>query len=61
MRFELFARRNVLGRKKWYFRLRAANGQVVAQSEGYSRRVDALNTIQSIAKGAGHAEVVELD
>lgn len=61
MRFELFVRRSMLGRKKWYFRLRAANGQIVAQSEAYSRRIDALSTIQSIASGAGQAEVVEVD
>lgn len=31
-------------RKRWYFRIRAGNGQIVAHSEGYSRKVDCIQT-----------------
>lgn len=59
MRIELFPRRNVLGKKRWYFRIRAENGKIVAQSEAYSRRADALATAQSVRQNIGAAEIVE--
>ena len=61
MRFELFHRRNLLGMKRWYFRIRSSNGQIVAQSEAYSRRVDAMNTVQSIRQNVGVADIIEVD
>ncbi len=60
MKIEMFSRRNLIGRKKWYFRIRAGNGEVVAQSEAYSRRIDAMGTVQAIRQDVGTAEVVEL-
>lgn len=33
---------------KWYFRLTAANGKIVAQSQGYTRLESAMSTIKSI-------------
>lgn len=60
MKIEVFPRRNILGQKRWYFRLRAENGQTVAQSEAYSRRIDAMAAAQSIRQNVGTAEVVEL-
>ena len=36
--------------KAWRFRIIARNGQIVAQSEGYRRRVDALSTARSLAR-----------
>ena len=41
----------------YYFRLRAANGKIICQSEGYSRRPNALKGIASIKKHAGKAPV----
>jgi uncharacterized protein YegP (UPF0339 family) len=39
------------------FNLVAVNGQVVATSESYTRKASALETIESIKKGAGSADV----
>ena len=56
MRFEIF--RSGLFVKRWYWRLVSdANGEIVAQSEGYSRRIDALATVQSIMGNAHDATV----
>ena len=41
-----------------YFHLRAANGKIVCQSEGYSRERNALKGIASIKKNAGKARIV---
>ena len=42
----------------WYFRLVAANGEVILQSEGYTRRVDCVDTIQTIQEIAPGAKIV---
>ena len=46
---------------EWYFRLRATNGKIVCQSEGYSRKRNALKGIAAIKKCAGKARVVILE
>lgn len=56
MKFERFINRA----KKHCFRIRASNGQIVAQSEGYSRRTDCTKTINSIRAQAFGAEVVDV-
>ena len=33
----------------WYFRLRARNGEIVAQSEGYHNKQDAIDTARLLA------------
>lgn len=33
---------------QWYFHFRAANGKLVCQSEGYTRKAGCLNGIKSI-------------
>jgi uncharacterized protein len=50
--FEIFRGKN----KDWRFRLRADNGKVIAQSEGYTSRRGVLKGIKSIkriAAGSG--------
>lgn len=59
MKIELFSKRTVLGAKRWYFRVRAANGEPIAQSEGYNRRVDALGTAHLLKNGMASAEIVQ--
>ena len=44
---------------EWYFRVRAKNGQVIAASEGYKNRLDALQTAKSLRFGLLFATVVE--
>lgn len=61
MKFEVFHRRNLLGKMRWYFRIRAENGQIVAQSEAYSRKIDAMSTIQSLRQNVGVAETIEVE
>jgi len=38
---------------EFYFRLKAANGQVVLSSEGYSNKAGAKNGVESVKKNAG--------
>jgi uncharacterized protein YegP (UPF0339 family) len=59
MKIEIFNRRNLLGSKRWYFRIRQRNGQIVAQSEGYSRRIDAMDTAHHLKEALGKATVVD--
>lgn len=39
------------------FRLKAANGEVVAQSEGYKAKASCKNGVESVVKNAADAEV----
>ncbi|OJX72971.1 MULTISPECIES: YegP family protein [unclassified Leifsonia] len=46
---------------EYRFRLKAANGETIATSEGYASKSGAKNGIASVQKNAPTAEVVELD
>ena len=41
------------------FRLKAANGQVIATGEGYKSKDSCMNGIESVKKNAAGAETVE--
>jgi len=41
------------------FRLKASNGQVIAQSEGYTTHANCVNGVESVKKNAVDAEIVE--
>ena len=41
----------------WYFVLKAGNNQVIAQSEGYTRKRNALKGIASVKKNAAKAKI----
>lgn len=58
-RFEIYM--GGMFRRKWFWRLRAGNGEIVAQSEGYSRKIDAIRTIESVQERAPHASLHEVD
>ncbi len=47
--------------KKGEFRfvLKAGNGEIIAQSEGYAAKASALNGIESVRKNAADATVVD--
>lgn len=47
-------------RKQPCFRLKAANGEIILQSESYSSKQQARDTIEVIKKEAATAEVEEL-
>lgn len=53
MRFEIFSRRGWFG-TKWYWRLRARNGEIVAQSQAYTRRASARATCARIIEELVH-------
>ncbi|MEU8139798.1 YegP family protein [Streptodolium elevatio] len=46
---------------KHRFRLKAANGEIIAVGEGYATKNACLNGIESIKKNAADAAVVETD
>jgi len=46
---------------EWRWRLRHRNGNIMADSgEGYSRKTDAENAIETVREHAGDAEVMEI-
>jgi uncharacterized protein len=47
-------------RGEYRFNLKAANGQIIATSEGYSSKDGAKNGIDSVKKNAAGAEIVDL-
>lgn len=56
MQFEVFKSDH---NQQWYWRIVAANGQKVAQSEGYHNKQDALATIRSVRSGAGTSGIYD--
>lgn len=55
-KFEVFKDKN----SKYRFRLKAANGEIIAASESYDSKDSCLNGIESVKKNAPLAEIVEL-
>ncbi len=57
MKFEVFRNRS----KEWRWRLRAANGEIIATSgkETYRRKIDCMYAVR-LVQGSGSAKVVEL-
>ncbi len=45
---------------KYYFRLKAANGEIIAHSQGYSTKQGAHDGIASVKKNAPIATTVDL-
>jgi uncharacterized protein YegP (UPF0339 family) len=45
---------------KYRFRLKAANGEVIAVGEAYESKASAKNGVESVKKNAPTAEVVDL-
>lgn len=46
---------------EYRFNLKAGNGQVIATSQGYASKANALNGIESIKKNAPDAAIVEVE
>ena len=49
MKFEIFRSDN---NQKFYFRLKAKNGQIILSSQGYTNKAGAKNGVQSVVKNA---------
>jgi hypothetical protein len=57
MRFQV---KRAKGKQRFYWRLVASNGKVLASSETYARRKDCLHAIEVVQHDAWHA-AVEVD
>lgn len=60
LRIEIFSRKHLFG-KRWYFRVRAANGEPIAQSESYHNRNDAKATAMLLRSAMNDAEIFGAD
>jgi len=49
MKFEIFQNE---GKDKFFFRLKAKNGQIILSSQGYASKASAKNGCESVAKNA---------
>lgn len=59
MKFQLYQKRSVRGALQWRWRLRGANGKIVATSgEAYFNRADAEGAIE-LVKSTGTSTVIE--
>lgn len=56
---ETFSRKRPLRRRLYYFRIVEANGQPVAQSEGYWNRADRDTTAAHLRTNLIEAEIVD--
>jgi hypothetical protein len=56
-KFEVY----VDAKKQFRFRLKAANGEIIAVGEGYTTKKSCLNGIESVKKNAPIAEIVEIE
>jgi uncharacterized protein YegP (UPF0339 family) len=45
---------------KYRFRLKSANGEIIAASEAYDAKASCMNGIESVKKNAAGAEIVEV-
>jgi uncharacterized protein YegP (UPF0339 family) len=57
MKIEIFARRTLRG-TRWFFTIKAANGEPIAQSEAYHNRGDAYDTAQSLRAKLFDAQLI---
>jgi len=44
---------------KWAFRVKASNGQIVAQSQGYTKRASARSTLEKLLRGEYDGPIIE--
>lgn len=63
MVFEVYSRRNLFGKKRWFWHLKAHNGEVVAQGEtnGYHNREDCFYGIKLVQDTTMHTRTRVLD
>jgi len=54
-KFEVYADK----KGEFRFRLKAGNGEIIAVSEGYSKKPSCMNGIKSVRKNAADSEIVE--
>lgn len=47
--------------EQYYFRLKAANGEIICQSQGYTTKQSCIGGIEAIKTVASHSPIEELD
>lgn len=57
--FILTRRKPLLGKPRWHWNLVAPNGQIIATSESYTRRENAVNGVAAVKAYAAGAELIE--
>ena len=55
-RFQIFEDKQ----RKFRWRLRASNGRIVAQSEAYTRKYDAIRAVEAVARALDPGFIVEI-
>lgn len=63
MKIETYKRRTLLGKLRHHFRVRAMNGQIVAQGDtsGYANYQDMLQTIRSLKYRLSDAPIISVE
>lgn len=46
--FEVYPRLTLFFGRQWFWRLRAANGRIIASGEGYRDKADALRAVELV-------------
>lgn len=62
MKFEIYKTANALAlaaQGGWRWRLKAANGEIIASGESYVSKGDCLRAITLVASTTGNTEIVE--
>lgn len=59
MRFQVYTSLTLFGRR-WFWRLRARNGEIIAQGESYRRRVDAVHAVGLVRATSTATPIEEL-
>ncbi len=60
MKFEYWRSKRVFGSDQWYWHLKAANGKIVAQGEGYSTKENCLRTIGLVKATSNSTDTEEI-
>lgn len=61
MHFEIYSVKKPLLRRKWYWRLRAANHRIIAHGEGYNNREDCFRAVALVQDASVMTRVEWLD
>lgn len=57
LRFKLFQSKAKGSKNQWFFNIQSRNGNIIAASEGYSRRANALKTLALLLPVGARVEV----
>ncbi len=58
LRYSIFRSKSRRTRDQWFFRIQSRNGNIIASSEGYKRRANALKTLLLLAPPSAKVEVL---